>query len=279
MTTPAATELYKLRILSLGAGVQSTAIFLMSIKGLLPKPHLAIFADTGWETMKTYQHLEWLEQMGKEHGTPIVRVEGTKNGMNLRESAIDSYGFVKMPTHSVGCNGKSIGRRECTYDFKIQPIKRKLRELLGLHKGQRAPQGAVEQWIGISMDELRRTKTYRPDRMSNMRFPLIEWIQMNRQQCIQWIDRNFPNHVPPKSSCIGCPYHTDHDWRLLTLEEFSDACLVDDAIRRDTRQKRKAYLHFSCIPLADVDFTDNQMRLFDVEDEKNSLILTGLSEI
>lgn len=45
MTLPAArAHLYQLRILSLGAGVQSTAIFLMSIKEILPKPHLAIFA-------------------------------------------------------------------------------------------------------------------------------------------------------------------------------------------------------------------------------------------
>ena len=38
-----------LRILSLGAGVQSSVVLLMSIKGILPRLDAAIFADTQWE--------------------------------------------------------------------------------------------------------------------------------------------------------------------------------------------------------------------------------------
>ena len=38
-----------LRILSLGAGVQSTALLLMSIRGEIDRRDCAIFADTGWE--------------------------------------------------------------------------------------------------------------------------------------------------------------------------------------------------------------------------------------
>ncbi|KKL83956.1 hypothetical protein LCGC14_1969500, partial [marine sediment metagenome] len=38
-----------MKILSLGAGVQSTTILYMSMYGELEKPDYIIFADTGWE--------------------------------------------------------------------------------------------------------------------------------------------------------------------------------------------------------------------------------------
>jgi len=264
---------YQLRILSLGAGVQSTAIFLMACKGVLPRPHLAIFADTGWETLATYQHLEWLEKIGKEEGIPIVRVSGEKNGLNLRET-LQEKGAIFDPTPSFSFNDGKVrmGKRQCTYDYKIGPFKRKAREILGLNPHQRAPRGAVEMWIGISLDELRRTRVYRPDRMTQVRFPLIEWVQMDRQQCIQWIAENYPGHVPPKSSCIGCPYHSDNEWRALTEAEFTDACLVDEALRNAKGLKYPAFLHRSCVPLAEVDFTDYQLRLPFAEVQKHELI-------
>ena len=42
------------------------------------------------------------------------------------------------------------------------PVRRKVRELLGLAKGQRVPAGtAVELWLGISTDEAIRMKPSR----------------------------------------------------------------------------------------------------------------------
>jgi hypothetical protein len=46
-----------MRTLSLGAGVQSTTLLLMSLDGTLPKVDCAIFADTGWEPARVYEHL------------------------------------------------------------------------------------------------------------------------------------------------------------------------------------------------------------------------------
>ena len=50
-------------VLSLGAGTQSTVMALMAEQGYngMPKPDLAIFADTGWEPPSVYEHLEWLK--------------------------------------------------------------------------------------------------------------------------------------------------------------------------------------------------------------------------
>ncbi len=49
-----------LRVLSLGAGVQSTTLALMAAHGDIDQPDLAIFADTQWEPREVYDHLRWL---------------------------------------------------------------------------------------------------------------------------------------------------------------------------------------------------------------------------
>lgn len=49
-----------MRILNLGAGVQSTTIFLMAHEGELPMIDYAIFADTQEEPKAVYDHLAWL---------------------------------------------------------------------------------------------------------------------------------------------------------------------------------------------------------------------------
>jgi hypothetical protein len=47
-----------MRVVSLGAGVQSTTMALMAAHGeLTPMPDAAIFADTGWEPKAVYEHL------------------------------------------------------------------------------------------------------------------------------------------------------------------------------------------------------------------------------
>jgi hypothetical protein len=51
----------KLRVLSLGAGVQSTTVALMIEKGEIPKVDCAIFADVKAEPQEVYKHLDWLK--------------------------------------------------------------------------------------------------------------------------------------------------------------------------------------------------------------------------
>ena len=51
-----------LRILSLGAGVQSSTLALMIEKGEIPMVDAAIFADTMGEPKAVYTHLNWLEK-------------------------------------------------------------------------------------------------------------------------------------------------------------------------------------------------------------------------
>jgi hypothetical protein len=75
-----------LRVLSLGAGVQSSTLLLLSCRGELPMLDAAIFADTQYEPPAVYDHLTWLEGIARESEIPIYRV--TKS--NIRTDALRS---------------------------------------------------------------------------------------------------------------------------------------------------------------------------------------------
>ena len=60
------------QILSLGAGIQSSALLLMSARGVLPKLDGAVFADTGWEPATVYETLEWLKVEAEKAGIPVL---------------------------------------------------------------------------------------------------------------------------------------------------------------------------------------------------------------
>ena len=83
------------------------------------------------------------------------------------------------------------------------------------------------------------------------RWPLIE-RGMTRQDCLRWLERHgYP--LPPKSACIGCPFHSNAYWRHMRdhdPEGWTDAVSVDAAIRTGFRGIRgEGYLHRSAVPL------------------------------
>ncbi len=48
-------------VISLGGGVQSSVMALMANEGAFDRiPDCAIFADTRWDPLSTYEHLTWL---------------------------------------------------------------------------------------------------------------------------------------------------------------------------------------------------------------------------
>jgi hypothetical protein len=263
-----------LRVLSLGAGVQSTTLALMAARGEFPERlDAAIFADTGWEPAAVYRHLEWLRSV-----LPFP-VHLTNNG-NIREAILarrNTTGgrFAAVPWFITNPDGSTgMGRRQCSSEHKLTPIMWKTRELLGKGRSEAIRAGAVEVWIGISRDEASRMKPARQRYMVN-RWPLIE-RDMTRSDCLKWLaSHGYPQ--PPKSACIGCPFHNARMWREMRDHapvEFADAVLVDAALRQgDARGMRGLeYMHASRKPLqqavdeqADVD--DMQPNLFENECE------------
>ncbi len=262
------------RIMSLGGGVQSTAMILMVEEGVLPKVDVAVFADTGWEPPAVYENIEWLKGKCK---TPIEIVKWS----NIREDVMvaqvsgkktDGKRFASMPLHALNPDGTpGIVRRQCTEEYKIKPIERFIRrEFLGLKKHGRVPKGtSVEHWFGISFDERIRQRTCK-DKWRYFHYPLVD-RKITRSGCLSWVEEHGYEE-PPRSACIGCPFHSNMEWRDMKInrpEEFEDACEVDDAIRNMEGMRAQTFLHRSLVPLRDVDlrndFDKGQGSLFDDE--------------
>lgn len=239
-----------MRILSLGAGVQSTTLALMVAKGELPPLDGAIFSDTQWEPKAVYQHLAWLKPLLPFPVYDVSKgniVEGIRNRRNTTGGR-----YAAIPWFTVNPDGsKGMGRRQCTSEYKLTPIMWKLRELLGVDRRGRIKAGTVEQWIGISTDEAARMKDARQQWIVN-RWPLVE-IGMSRADCLAWMERyGYP--VPPKSACLGCPFHSQKTWETMRdeqPEEFAEACEIDAVLRTgDARGLRGVeYMHPLMIPL------------------------------
>lgn len=263
-----------IRVLSLGAGVQSSTLYLMAVDGAFGKerPEVAIFADTGWEPAAVYDHLARLESIGG--GTiPIRRVSGGDlraaslmtriNGVTGRTSRV-----VSLPLYVRNADG-STGtlNRQCTRDFKVRPIRRDVRVLLA-ERGRRTAVGAVEQWIGISLDEASRMKPSGVRFIVN-RFPLIE-EGMDRRACERRLARW--GIVAPKSACISCPYTSDarrRERRDNSPEDWAADVAYDAAIRRLPEVQGECFVHRSLVPLDQVDLSTaterGQANLFENE--------------
>jgi len=165
-----------LRLLSLGAGVQSTALALLSADGVLPKLDGAIFADTGWEPRAVYDHLDRLErEVLVPAGIPLHRVSRG----NLREDIVNPEArYGSIPYFIRGRDGSDgMGRRQCTEVYKLAPLGRKVRELLGAAAPdfRRVPKGrGAEQWIGFSADEVHRISDVHGVSYVRKAYPLLD---------------------------------------------------------------------------------------------------------
>ena len=253
-----------LQVLSLGGGVQSTVMALMADIGYegLEKPDFAIFADTGWEPEPVYQHLKWLEA---QLSFPVYHV-GEHNIRTHILSGINPEGrnFIDMPIYLTNPDGsQGIAKRQCTRIFKMDPIYRFLSDHLKLEPKRPAPVDVmVEMWLGISRDEISRTRNGSRKPWIENRYPLVE-RDLSRTQLYDWFSRRYPGRPLPKSACIGCPYHTDHLWAEMKRNDpksFEDAKHIDYALRNDPTTRGSlngtAFLHRSRIPLSEVNFDE-----------------------
>ena len=269
MTTsqPAHVSKGELTVLSLGAGVQSSALLIGSAEGIFPKLDAAIFADTGWEPQAVYDHLDRLErEVAIPAGIPIYRVSVG----NIRADALAAdrskvgqgarVRFATMPLHTLSADGKKgMGMRLCTGEYKVKPVTRKIKDLLGAPVDEtgkigRAPKGAwLTQWIGISTDEFQRAKDSGIGYIRNQ-FPLLD-ANCSRNTCIAYLnDRGWGS--TPKSACIGCPFHGNATWSNMRDNDpvsWADAVEFDNAIRDIKPDKGTQYLHASFAPLTEAD--------------------------
>ena len=257
------------RILSLGAGVQSSTVLLMSCAGVLPKLDCAIFADTGWEPAGVYSYLEWLETQTTAAGIPLHRVSAG----NIREDNLRAHGrgrvrdghrAASLPYYTKNADG-SIGaiQRQCTGDYKIAPVEKRIRGLLGLKPRQPWPKAPeVELWFGISVEEQRRVR-FSKDRWKVHRYPLIFDLPgaFTRHDCLTWLqDRGYP--LPPRSACLGCPFHSKAEWAAIKADPaaWADVTEFDAAIRHKGGVRGEIFLNRSGVPLVQLDLSTPEDR-------------------
>ncbi len=259
-----------LRLLSLGAGVQSSTLALMIHKGKVPMVDCAIFADTMAEPPKVY---EWLEFLKKTVSFPVHIVSYRNLEKDVLDASEGNFQAFTIPFHTKDIDSGKRGMlmRQCTADYKIKPVVKKIRELLGYSKGQRVSLNTkVEMLLGISTDELRRMRMNKLRYIENQ-YPLINDLEMSRQDCIAWMkDNGYP--MPTKSACYFCPFHSQASWKEIKKDDpelFKKAVDMDNKIRDQEKYKIKnkfkdeLFLHRSCQPLEKAMEDDGQLDLFD----------------
>ena len=261
-----------LQIISLGAGVQSTALMIMAERGeITPKPDFAIFSDTQAELPETYEHIEKLKKMVS---FPIHTITaGNIEEDFLKAVKMDDHRSLvgrtsTPPFHTKYNGGKGLLFRQCTRDYKIHPIQATIKNMLGYKKGQKMPKDVIQAviWMGISYDEIQRMKDARVHWIKHT-FPLID-RKITRQQCLEYYDK-LKLERPVKSSCYFCPYKSNAQWKhhkenqpellkkLVAFDEkIRDGLNTKKSIGRDGKpiKEAKIYVHGSCKPLKEVDF-------------------------
>ena len=272
------------RIISLGLGQQSTALYFKSCFGELPRADYAIFADPGAESSATYKYLKWLQQWQKENnGIPIIIARGKtsiysdliKGRKNKGEAFSSIPAYTKNPDRTVG-----MLRRQCTYDYKIDRVNKAIREIYGLKRYARTPN--TEIWLGITVEELSRVRyadyawqthvypfcNYRTTKKAGHK---LDYFLTTRSDCVNWLKaKSLP--IPPKSSCFFCPYQGNASWlkvKTTQPKEWRKAVKLDKELRNSTAKgvEQPIYLHRQCVPLDQVNLNEDQLTMFDQECE------------
>ena len=247
-----------IRVLSLGAGVQSSTLYYLYTLNRLPPIDFAVFADTHHEPRAVYEYLDKLKAL---KGPKIYISSKGDLGENLSKIPF----FTKHPE----TGKKGITWRQCTPDYKVAVVNKVIRGALGILPRKRMTY-QVEVVLGFSTDEKKRMFTSPDVKWKTLSYPLIEKLDWSRTDCMEFMAKTHLG-TPPRSACVFCPYQSNEKWRDLKKnhpEEFERACQTDDSLRSDKRPEKlkgEPFLHPSLKPLREVVF-----------DDKSDLVQTGL---
>ena len=232
-----------MKILSFGAGMQSTALALMSCQNataetpvfpLVPVYDDVIFCDLGMEPPWVMKQVKFTRRACEEAGIHFTVLKSP-----LHEDFMQNFGerrTISIPWWTVKEDGhKSRMPRNCTLDYKVNVISKYVRwELLGYKKGQRLREEdkkAHEMHMGFSYEEKRRCKES-PNPMFINRFPLVD-MQLVRADNYAYI-RDVWGLETKASACTFCPFHRNYFFQYLKeneQEEYRRLIEVDELLR------------------------------------------------
>lgn len=239
-----------MKILSCGAGMQSSALHLMSCENALAKKRgkppvwpkvpiydISIYCDLRFEPPWVKKQVEFLANAGHSCGVPFVILDSP-----LYIDFMENFGerrTISIPWWTIREDGhKSRMPRNCTIDYKVELISKYVRwNLLGYKKGQRLREEdrkAHEMHMGFSAEELRRCKE-NPNPMFVNCFPLIN-MGLTRADNYAYI-RDVWGLETKASACTFCPYHRNFFFKYLRENEpaqFAQVVNMDELLRDKT---------------------------------------------
>lgn len=212
-----------MKILSCGAGMQSTALALMSCANsqnrgvfpLVPIYDAIIFCDLCAEASWVYEQVKFIANACQESCIPFYVITTDLLGAFMRN--FGSGHITSIPFWSIGEDGKKAKmRRHCTIDFKILAIQKFVRYTLldyrWREKLRKQDRGAHELHIGFSAEEKQRIfDSYNP--MFVNRFPLVD-MGLTRADNYRYCLENWELDTKA-SACIFCPFHRNYFFKHL----------------------------------------------------------------
>lgn len=252
-------------VLLLGAGTQSMVILAMCWLGILPKPRLVIFCDTGVEPFWVWRQVRLARRLCEEMDVRMI-VTALAPNVCLEHETFSRHPISRCsipvwlePDQPGGRPGRL--RRQCTVEYKIKPNQRILKLWLVKHgyghftvpynpkySPLRYPTQDppfkmdkslyVRMWYGFPKDEQARANPNRGLSWQATYHPLID-LGMTSADVHQWwrtemMDKRGYAQIH-SSSCWMCPNRTDSKWlEMQTLDPcgWEWACQFDERIRR-----------------------------------------------
>ena len=245
----------RVRIVSYGAGVQSTALLALAAQQKIDF-QLFIFANVGDDSehpASLAYFRDHAKPFAEKHGIEMIEVQ---NKPQRGRFAGEVETLLKRLTHPdsrslgipVRMSNGAPGTRSCTADFKIRPVARELKR-----RGATKHNPALVA-LGISVDEIQRAKPgVDPREPSQERtYPLLD-LGIHRKDCPNII-QSVGLPVPSRSSCYFCTFHSPETWRVMRRNEpelFDKSVELEQMLnnRRTKLGKDHVYFHSALVPL------------------------------
>ena len=272
-----------MNILSCGAGMQSTALALMSCKNKLkPNTHplvpiydAILFCDLGEEPEWVYRQVEFIHDACEKVGIPFYILRSDLYGDYMKD--FGKRRVVSIPFWSVDENGKK-GKmmRNCTLDYKIAVMQKFVRqELLKYRSGQKMyefDRKAHQMHLGFSTEEKHRCKE-NPHPMFENYYPLVE-MGLERKGNYKYILEVWGLETKA-SACTICPFHRNYFFQYIkehSKEDYRKAVEFDEMLETEqpkTKINSKLYISRSRKRIAELTEEDcNDKETFIYNDQE-----------